>query len=140
MREHEHGKPSILVAIDLSERDSLALARAVQLAMEAKSRVDLLHVVTHVDELESADVSAALEERARSVREQGLEVVTHVMSGDPAEAIVQAAIRERPSKVVLAAAPHDPRYESFVGSVSRTVAERAGCPVDIVRPPRPRSS
>jgi nucleotide-binding universal stress UspA family protein len=126
----------ILVAIDLSERDTLAIARAIELALEAGAHIDLLHVATPLEAQQERDLVGAVEERAHAIRARGLQVTTHVASGDPADAIVDAAIRERPSRVVLAAPSHAPRYETWVGSVSRRVAEHVGCPVDIVRPER----
>jgi nucleotide-binding universal stress UspA family protein len=130
----EGPRRTILVALDLSQRDPLALARAMEAAQARPARLLLYHVVTREEELGSEDPAAVMERTARALRERGFEVATHLVAGDPADAIVDAVVRTQPSRVVLAARSHDAGYEGWIGSVSRAVAAHAACPVDIVRP------
>ncbi len=143
---------NVLLAIDESEF-SEAATKAVLAQIPAKgSRVLVLHVVerTHYVGSESLSAIEQLEtlhrgavERGRqlvaraekALREAGFETASLVAEGDPREAIVEHAKREKASLIVVGSHGRRGWRRLVLGSVSEGVARYANCSVQIVRAP-----
>jgi nucleotide-binding universal stress UspA family protein len=63
----------------------------------------------------------------------GLEVSTVVLEGDPKHVLLREAERWGADCIVLGAKGHSALERFFVGSVSASVAARAGCTVEVIR-------
>jgi len=74
--------------------------------------------------------AAALTARVRAA---GVEPQILIWSGDPATCVVEAAQAEGASRIVVGTHGRGRLGRVIAGSVSAAIAERAGCPVDIVR-------
>jgi len=135
----------ILVAIDGSEASSRAFTKAVELAVLAHARLTALAIegplpayaatIGEVDEVkrEKDLFFGALAERAREeAQDAGLELEVDVRPGHAAEVISDVAAAGRYDLVVLGHRGHFLRGH-LLGSTADRVAERAPCPVMIVR-------
>ena len=79
-------------------------------------------------------VGAFLDERARSLRDEGVEVGdTHLAIGDPDKEIVRFAEDERADLIVLGSRGLGRLRRALLGSVSDSVVRHAHCPVLVVR-------
>ena len=79
-------------------------------------------------------VEAFLDERARSLREEGVEVgETHLAIGDPDKEIVRFAEDEHADLIVLGSRGLGRLRRALLGSVSDSVVRHAHCPVLVVR-------
>jgi nucleotide-binding universal stress UspA family protein len=74
--------------------------------------------------------ATALLERARA---SGVEPQLLIWDGDPATCVVEAAMAEGASRIVVGSHGRGLIGRVLVGSVSATIANQADCPVDIVR-------
>jgi nucleotide-binding universal stress UspA family protein len=79
-------------------------------------------------------VGAFLDERARSLRDEGVEVgYAHLALGDPDKEIVRFAEDERADLIVLGSRGLGRLRRALLGSVSDSVVRHAHCPVLVVR-------
>ncbi len=125
----------LLVAVDGSEPSMAALEHALDVFPDAE-----LTVVHAIDELEahyggeSADAEpdffGTVEEIAQ---EHGADVETRVLSGTPADAIVEFAEDEDVDGIVVGSEGRSGVSRMLLGSVAETVARRSPVPVTIVR-------
>jgi nucleotide-binding universal stress UspA family protein len=119
----------VLCAVDNSEESRSAVIIASQLA----SRLDVGLVLAHA---EHADALASSEELlARLVVESGLgnSVKRIVIPGEPADAIVGAAVTRGTELIVMGSRGRSALASATLGSVSSAVVTRAPCAVAIVR-------
>jgi nucleotide-binding universal stress UspA family protein len=70
----------------------------------------------------------------------GLQVSTVVLEGDPKHALLREAERWGADCIVLGAKGHSALERFLIGSVSASVAARAGCTVEVIRKPRTAGS
>jgi nucleotide-binding universal stress UspA family protein len=120
----------VLVPLDGSPLAEAALPLASVLAETLEAKLDLLRVVPRghggPEELAAAAYLAAF--RADT---------SHVLSGRPAEAIVQHARAERVSLVVMTTHARSGLERALLGSVTAEVIARAPSPTVVVRGPLP---
>ena len=67
------------------------------------------------------------------LRDSGLDTTTVVLDGHPRHALLAEAERWGAHCIFLGARGHSPLERFFIGSVSASVAARAGCSVEVVR-------
>ena len=73
---------------------------------------------------------------SEQLRPSGLKVSTEIQEGDPKRALIEAAEGWGADCIFVGSIGHGNPFERFVlGSVSASVAARAHCSVEVVRPP-----
>jgi nucleotide-binding universal stress UspA family protein len=135
---------NILVAVDGSKESKLALADAVDLALESNARLTLLHVSppppsairsTPAGALAEAELPAyhdkVLREMVASVPKE-LPVTTLLLDGNPAHEIVKAAREYDHDLIVIGSRGRGRATAALLGSVSHEVLHEAPVPVLVV--------
>lgn len=79
------------------------------------------------------DVNLVLDAAAASARKEGIEVQTHPVEGDPAEAILDVAEETKADLVVVGNKGMTGARRFLLGSVPNNVSHHAPCSVIIVR-------
>lgn len=142
----------ILCPTDFSEPADRALEHAVLGAKRAGATLHLLHVVEpstaamglapaiskEMVEVERAQQDLAqrnLEQRAQNIARAGIEVTTHVLSGSPADAIVDYAETGDVDLIVTATNGATGWRRWVFGSVAEVVVRKSPCPVLVVPAP-----
>jgi manganese transport protein len=136
----------ILVPLDHSQLDRLAVSHASSLAKLHDARLYLLHVEEGVTSLiygpesSTAEVEAGseyLETIAESLRQQGVAVETAVYhSSSPRREIVRYAREIGPDLVVMGAHGHGRLKDLIFGDTINPVRHHLDVPILIVRPGR----
>jgi nucleotide-binding universal stress UspA family protein len=134
----------VVLPTDLSESADRALKQAVEIAVQHRAKLEVLHVVT-LESLDSADLQKELETymtrvekevfedlatRSEGIKTRGVAVETVVLRRTyPIEAILDR-IREIPPDVVVMGT-HGRRglTRLLLGSVASRVVQEASCPV-----------
>jgi nucleotide-binding universal stress UspA family protein len=145
---------TILVATDGSDDSDAAVEAALDLAHDTSGRLLVLSVVPEgstsdsgnnggtsqgVADRDDAEVVAAAGRTNDVVDhaiEWGLEATPLVWEGEPADAILAAAISEGADVIVIGSSGRSGVGRMLLGSVSDDVVRRAGVPVMVVRAPR----
>ncbi len=145
----------ILLAIDDSECSEAAAQAVIRQFQAEDTELHVLHVLewcravpacfsfargnTYGSQLQSfiekaRDKAAALVQRvAGSLRDNGFQVSTAVVDGDPRLAILSSATKWKPDLIVLGSHNRRGLDRFLAGSVSEAVAREAACSVEIVR-------
>jgi nucleotide-binding universal stress UspA family protein len=138
---------SIIVGTDGSETSKRAVTEATRLAEVMKSTV---HLVSAYEPLRGtritgapegaanvwavrpdAEVESIIEQAAAAVRTRGVEVKSHTLTGDPADALLEIAESEGADLIVVGnRGMHG--VSRMLGSVPNKVSHRAQCHVLIV--------
>ena len=137
----------ILVPLDHSQLDHLAISHAAALARLHGAKLFLLHVEEGVTsqiygrESSTAEVEAGrhyLEEIARTLEKQGIPVVTAIShSASPRREIVRYAREIHPDLVVMGAHGHGGLKDLIFGTTINPVRHNLDMPILIVRPSKP---
>ena len=142
----------ILVATDGSPAARAALEEGLALARETGSRVVVLTVwralqgdfglaypstavLADILDAERRHAEATLEEAVARGAEMGVETVTRLATGDPAETICAYADEIQAKLVAVGTRGHSSVASILLGSVSNAVVRHAPCPVLVVRDP-----
>jgi ubiquinone biosynthesis protein len=129
--EDGHAVRLVLVATDRSETAERAVRFAADMAERYEAELLVLRVLLS-DDGTRADAARELEAHAQElVGERGRSAV--VIGDDPAEAIVEAARRERADVVVVGSVGMSGRREFLLRNVPNRVSHNAHCTVVIVR-------
>lgn len=138
----------ILVPTDFSEYSDRALAQALDIAKQYKSKVFLLHVV-HEHVYSSAFDLALSEEAVRQIKDETtawaeeslkeqldsfpeakeVEVVTNVREGVPYEEILKEGKEKGIDLIVIASLGRTGIAKYLMGGVARNVLKGSKCPV-----------
>jgi len=136
---------NILVPVDLSDKNRVAVERAAELALQSGGSLTLLHVIEMIQDVpreELEDFYAGLEVKARDslerlrteLAEKGLEAAQQIAFGRRAPEIVRDAERRGADLVVLTSHTIDREHPArSLGTISHQVAVMAGCTVLLVR-------
>src|SRR5580658_7198777 len=134
----------ILVPLDHTDLDRLAVNHAAAMARSHGAKIFLLHVEEGVtSQLYGADASTAevelgeayLEKIAKSFRAQGIEVETVIChSSSPKREIVRYAHEIRPDLVIMGAHGHGGLKDLIFGNTINPVRHDLDIPMLIVRP------
>jgi len=137
----------LVVPVDFSDRQPRLLAHARELALDYGMTLTLLHVV-EVESLPDvygvyADPPApgvladrtemVLEERADTLREDGVDVRVEVRSGHAAAETLDATDDMDADLLAIATHGRSGVKRMLMGSVAETVIRRASCPVFVVK-------
>ncbi|MFA6562043.1 MAG: universal stress protein [Verrucomicrobiia bacterium] len=134
----------ILVALENSQADKSLLPHIAELARLHKSKLLLVHVADgwvarNFDKLqlresqEMIDDRAYLEETAKQLRSQGLNVETFLALGDPPNEILKTAEKEQCDLIAMTTHGHRLLADIFYGSTIEAVRHRSMIPLLVVR-------
>jgi nucleotide-binding universal stress UspA family protein len=142
---------SMVVGTDGSETAQEAVRQAAELAARLGAKVHLVSAFEPVPEGRlreerqqvpgdlqwmvnpREDVNNTLEEAAKGMREQGVEVLTHPREGDPADAILDVAEEQGADLIVVGNKGMTGAKRFLLGSVPNKVSHHAPCSVMIIR-------
>lgn len=141
----------IVVGTDGSETAAEAVRQAVELAKLSGAQLSLVSAYEPVsgrriqDEQEGApadvqhqigpreDVNLILDSAAATVKQEGIEVQTHPVEGNPADAILEVAEKTGADLIVVGNKGMTGARRFLLGSVPNNVSHHAPCNVMIVR-------
>ena len=141
----------IVVGTDGSETAGEAVRQAVDLAKLAGAQLSIVSAYAPVSKrrLQSEqegvpadvqyeigpreDVNLVLDAAAASAKKEGLEVQTHPVEGDPAEAVLSVAEETKADLIVVGNKGMTGARRFVLGSVPNNVSHHAPCSVLIVR-------
>ena len=137
----------IVVGTDGSDTADVAVQRAAALAKMTGARVELVTgfredyslvagTGMYVGDLAGDARKAAdgcLESTAQRLRREGIEVETHCMGGDPADAIIDIAEATDAGLIVVGSKGMKGGKRFLLGSVPNKISHHAPCSVMIVR-------
>ena len=141
----------IVVGTDGSETAAEAVRQAVDLAKLASAQLSIVSAYAPVskrrvqgEQLEAPadvqyeigpreDVNLILEAAAAEARKEGIEVQTHPVEADPAEAILTVAEETKADLIVVGNKGMTGARRYLLGSVPNNVSHHAPCSVIIVR-------
>ena len=135
----------ILVALDATKSDPPLVSEIAQLAKLLGSELLLLHVADgwaarHFEQLQLAeseemrDDRAYLEQTAAKLREEKLNVTTHLALGEPAEGILKTAREQNCDLIALASHGHRLIADLIHGDTIEKVRHLATIPLFIASP------
>jgi nucleotide-binding universal stress UspA family protein len=139
---------NILVAVDGSKESKLALADAIDLALESNAKLTLAHVCTQPPGSIRSTPAGALaaaelpEFHAKVLREavecvpKELPVTTLLLEGHPAHEIVKAAKEYDHDLIVIGSRGRSRASAALLGSVSHEVLHESPVPVLVVHASR----
>jgi nucleotide-binding universal stress UspA family protein/RimJ/RimL family protein N-acetyltransferase len=122
---------TIVVGVNDARTGSTALGAALRLALLFGAALHVVRAYAAREERSRAD--AVLASATRAVRAEGLEYVTHVRRGDPAEVLIAVAEEEHAQLLVVGCRVRDRTSRLRLSSVSSQVSHRAPCSVLIAR-------
>lgn len=134
----------ILVALDNSQADQSLLPHIAELAKFHHAHLLLVHVAEgwaarHYDELmlkESEEMIkdiTYLEQRANELKQQGLDVSTHLALGDPPKEILKLAREEHCDLIAMTSHGHRFLADIFYGSTIEEVRHKSSIPILVVK-------
>jgi nucleotide-binding universal stress UspA family protein len=139
----------ILVAIDSSVASVAAIASASRLASQLNGELLIVHVLDAVSYLRAQGIERFqptlddMQEAGRALLRQAclrmprkIPVTTQLLTGDPPEMIVGAAVAERADLIVMGTDSRGRLAHFLLGSCADTVIRYAPCPVLTVRADR----
>jgi nucleotide-binding universal stress UspA family protein len=141
----------IVVGTDGSETAAEAVRQAIDLAKMSEATLGIVSAYSPVSErkvkseqLEAPadvqyeigpreDVNLVLDAAAADARKEGIEVQTHPVEGDPAEAILKVAEETKADLIVVGNKGMTGARRFILGSVPNNISHHAPCSVIIVR-------
>jgi nucleotide-binding universal stress UspA family protein len=141
----------IVVGTDGSETAAEAVRQAIDLAKFSNATLSIVSAYAPVsgrqvkDEQRDApadvqyeigpreDVNLVLDTAAADARKEGIEVQTHPIEGDPAEAILKVAEETKADLIVVGNKGMTGARRFILGSVPNNISHHAPCSVIIVR-------
>lgn len=137
-------KLQVVVAYDYTPESELAVHRAIELGATWPDR-HALHIVTvldrdqdyHVAEQIRGDLLAHMHQRLHdNWPNVVIEFYAHARIGDPADEILDLAEEIGADMIIVGSHNRTTLGRFLLGSVSESVADRAGCTVVVARPKR----
>jgi nucleotide-binding universal stress UspA family protein len=135
---------NILVAVDGSKESKLALADAIDLALESNARLTVAHIstpgpgilrTTPAGAAVAAELPACHEKILREAVDsvpKDLPVTTLLREGSPAHEIVRAAREQQSDLIVIGSRGRGRASAALLGSVSHEVLHESPVPVLVV--------
>jgi nucleotide-binding universal stress UspA family protein len=141
----------IVVGTDGSETAAAAVGQAVELAKLSGAELSIVSAFAPVSKRRTdqegsgapadvaheigprEDVNLVLDAAAAQARAEGVEVQTHALEGDPADAILNAAEQVNADLIVVGNKGMTGARRYLLGSVPNNVSHHAPCSVIIVR-------
>ena len=133
----ETAAEAVRQAIDLAKMSGATLSIVSAYEPVAKSRVEVEQLDAPADVAHEfgprEDVNLVLDTAAAAARKEGVEVQTHPVEADPAEAILNVAEESNADLIVVGNKGMTGARRFLLGSVPNNVAHHAPCSVIIVR-------
>lgn len=136
---------TIVVGADGSPTSDAAVAEAVELASKHGAKLRVVHVTPEVKEsvdfYSIQEVEEALHEEGRTILgaactradKEGVEVVGHIVAGEPEDELVRFADEYEADLIVMGSHGHSGIVKLLMGSVTEKVVAHAHCSVLVVR-------
>ncbi len=136
---------NILVPLDLTEKNRIAVQTAAELAQPSSGSITLLHVVETIQDVPFEELSdfygklreraeTAIETWAKELADRQLAIRREIVFGRRGPEIVRYAEEQQCDLVVLTSHQIDPeRPAGSFGTISHQVALMALCPVLLMR-------
>jgi nucleotide-binding universal stress UspA family protein len=125
----------ILLADDGSQHSLAAVALIRDLSLQPESLVTALGVLTPRNAASHMVLESALEQTHSLLQEAGLQVVTEMLLGYPAEVITNYSAQYNPDLIILGAKGLRATLGILLGGVAQQVVEYSRWPVLVVRAP-----
>lgn len=125
----------LILAIDGSEHATAAVQLIRNLPIPKTCKISVITVLVPRNAQHHAALKHLLESTQAAFHEDGREVETVLLTGYPAEQIIQYAEQHKPDLLVLGAKGLRGTLRILLGGVAQQVVEYASCPVLIVRTP-----
>lgn len=131
----------ILVATDFSERSDRALRRAILLARQYNSEIQLIHVVDddqprRIVDTERNEVSTLLRQMAATTQDvDGVTCETRVILASPFVGIARAVADAAPDLLVIGSHRRQVLRDVFLGTTAERTIRLVDCPVLMVNAP-----
>jgi nucleotide-binding universal stress UspA family protein len=135
----------IVLGTDFGPASAAAERAAISLAAAWGADLVIVHAIDarrmrlpgglwrqRVDQVRSQRERDAAELVARA-RGAGVSARVLIWTGDPAGCVVDAARAEGAARIVVGTHGRGPIGRAVAGTISRAVADQAGCPVDVIR-------
>ncbi len=133
----------LLLPVDFTDKNRVALEMAAQLARQNNSRITLLHVVETIEKLDDADIekfygmlkrrsNTKLAELANAINSD-IEVEQITLLGKPATEIVRCAIDRDIDLLIMNSHAVQPEGSKGWGTLSYRVSILCQCPVLLVK-------
>jgi nucleotide-binding universal stress UspA family protein len=148
-RERKATFKRILAPLDGSDIGEAALMHSVELAQKTGSHLTLLHVIPEVHSIESRILGQEfnkfvkamndagqeyLDKVSARLKEKGIENITRIAHGDPAEIIVDTAIHENADLIAMSTHGRSGIARWVLGSVADKIIHESRLPMWLVRP------
>jgi nucleotide-binding universal stress UspA family protein len=139
----------ILAPLDGSDTGEAALHHAAEIAQKAGAFIILLHVIPEVHTVESRILGKEFDKFVKAMHDagqqyldkvkarlesRGIDVVTRISRGDPAETIVDTAIHERADMIAMSSHGRSGIARWVLGSVADKIIHESRLPMWLVRP------
>jgi nucleotide-binding universal stress UspA family protein len=139
----------ILAPLDGSDTGEAALHHAAEIAQKAGAFIILLHVIPEVHTVESRILGKEFDKFVKAMHDagqqyldkvkarlesRGIDVVTRISRGDPAETIVDTAIHERADMIAMSTHGRSGIARWVLGSVADKIIHESRLPMWLVRP------
>jgi nucleotide-binding universal stress UspA family protein len=121
----------LLVASDGSPYSDAAFAEALALARGLDGK--LMVAAVAVEEGDYPETQAILDRHIGEAHAQGLPLAAHFLTGQPDDAIVQAAMRHQADLIILGSHGRTGLTRLLMGSTTERVIGQAPCPVLVVK-------
>ncbi len=136
MEEKGSRQPLRIVFGDDGSEHAYAAAKFIcDLPLPSSSEVIALAVFPPTRINHYPTIKEQLESTCQRLRERGISIQSEVKAGDPAESIIEMAIRQKANLIVVGALGLRSTLGIFLGGVAQKVVEYGNCPVLVVRAP-----
>lgn len=126
---------SLILAIDGSEHAATAIQLIRNLPIPQACKITIITVLIPRDAQHHAALKSLLEQTQTLFQQDGRKIETELLTGYPAEQIIQYAAKHKSDLLVLGAKGLRGTIRILLGGVAQQVVEYADCPVLIVRTP-----
>lgn len=125
----------IIFGDDGSEHAYAAAKLICDLPLPSGSEITALAVFPPTRINHYPTIKEQLETTCQQLRDRGISIQSEVKAGDPAESILDLAIRQKANLIVVGALGLRATLGIFLGGVAQKVVEYGHCPVLVVRAP-----
>lgn len=124
---------NVLVAVDGSEHAMAAIELLTNLPLPKRCKISVVSVLIPRNAQYHATLTHLLEHISNKLENKGVQIETHVLTGYPAEQIIDFSKAVQAKLIILGAKGLRGTIRIFLGGVAQQVVEYAPCPVLIVR-------
>lgn len=123
----------IVLGIDGSDHAMAAVKLLASLPIPQDCKISIISVILPRNTQYATTLDQMLDQVSETLKHKDREVETHLLTGNPAEQIINFAKNKKPKMIILGAKGLRGTFRIFLGGVAQQVVEFAPCPVLIVR-------